>query len=272
MSHDISIAFIGAGAMGGAIARGLISSGAVEPSRVSVADPSEAVRSSFDGLGATTFADSFDMLGTARPDVVVIAVKPQILSKVVAPAASRLDGRLVVSIAAGVALSTLEQVVGHGRIVRVMPNLPMSHLSGAAAICPGPAASQRDVELVRDLLANLGAAKVMREDQLDVEGAVVGCGPAYFALFVDALTRAAVKEGMAAADAREMVAATMLGTARTILEEGVHPRAYMERVTSPGGTTAAALEEMEPLVMDAAYAAVDAALERTRQLAEAARR
>ncbi|MBQ3282753.1 MAG: pyrroline-5-carboxylate reductase, partial [Atopobiaceae bacterium] len=70
----------------------------------------------------------------------------------------------------------------------------------------------------------------------------------------------------------EMMAAPMLGTARTILEEGVHPRAYMERGTSPGGTTAAALEEMEPLVMDAAYAAVDAALERTRQLAEAARR
>ena len=268
----ITIAFIGAGAMGGAIARGLVASGAVEASRVCVADPSDAAREAFTALGGRAFADAYDMIDEVSPDVVFIAVKPQILPKVVQPVAGLLDGRLVVSIAAGVSLATLEQVVGHGRLVRVMPNLPMAHLSGAAAVCAGPSASQRDVDLVCALLGNLGAAKVMREDQLDVEGAVVGCGPAYFALFVDALTRAAVKEGMPAADARDMVVATMLGTARTLAEEGVHPRAYMERVTSPGGTTAAALEELEPCVMEGAYAAVAAALDRTRELAEASGR
>lgn len=269
MDASMRIAFVGAGAMGGAIARGMVAGDAVPASSVSVADPSDAVREAFAALGFGTYADARDMLGKARPDVVFLAVKPQILPKVVAPVAGLLDGRLVVSIAAGVSLAALERIVGHGRIVRVMPNLPMAHLSGAAAVCPGPSASQRDVALVCDLLRTMGCAKVMREDQLDVEGAVVGCGPAYFALFVDALTRAAVKGGMPAADAREMVAATMLGTARTILEEGVHPREYMERVTSPGGTTAAALEELEPCVMDGAYAAVAAALERTRELAQA---
>ena len=108
----------------------------------------------------------------------------------------------------------------------------------------------------------------MREDQLDAEGAVVSCGPAYIALFVDALTRAGVRAGMPAQACREMVEATMLGVARQLLESQEHPRAYMERVTSPGGTTAAGLYALEPLLVEGSYDAVDAALRRTAELAE----
>ena len=163
---------------------------------------------------------------------------------------------------------TLENLFEGARVIRVMPNLPIQVLSGATAIAPGKSATELDVERVRRLFSALGSAQVMREDQLDAEGAVVSCGPAYIALFVDALTRAGVKAGMPAQACREMVEATMLGVAKQLLESQEHPRAYMERVTSPGGTTAAGLYALEPLLVDGAYDAVDAALRRTAELAE----
>ena len=165
------------------------------------------------------------------------------------------------------ALPTLEGTLPGSRVVRVMPNLPVSVRSGASAVSGGSSATADDVELTRTLFSALGAAKVMREDQLDAEGAVVGCAPAFFALMVDTLTRAGIRTGLPAAAAREMVNATMLGVAEMLKESGEHPRAYMERVTSPGGTTAAALYELEPLLAKGSYDAVDAALERTAELA-----
>jgi pyrroline-5-carboxylate reductase len=200
--------------------------------------------------------------------VVVLAVKPQVLPQVVEPLADALAGRLVVSIAAGVTLDTLETFMPTSRVVRVMPNLPLQVLSGATAVCPGASASADDGELVRRMFAALGSAQVMNEHQLDVAGAVTGCGPAYFALFVDDLVRAGVRAGLPAAGCREMVLNTMRGVAQQLLDSGEHPRVYMEKVTSPGGTTAAGLEAMEWQVFQACSEAVDAALERTRELAE----
>ena len=129
-------------------------------------------------------------------------------------------------------------------------------------------ATSDDLELARTAFAALGAAFVMREDQLDVSGAVVGTAPAFFSLFVDTLTRAGVRAGLPAQACRELLETTMRGCAEQLLAEGVHPRAYMERVTSPGGTTAAALRELEPLMAAGSEEAVDAALARTRELAE----
>ena len=263
----VSVGIIGAGSMGSAIARGLVESGTLEPSSVLVCDPSVACTEPLAQVGMGVAADAQELVA-AQTDVVVFAVKPQVLPDVCAPLASSLEGRLVVSIAAGVALSTLEQLMPGARVVRVMPNLPIQVLSGATAVCAGTRASAEDVELTRSLFAALGAAEVMREDQLDTEGAVVSCGPAYVALFIDALTRAGVLRGLPAAACRELVEATVLGVARTLLETGEHPRSYMERVSAPGGTTAAGLKELEPVLLEGAYAAVDGALRRTSELAE----
>lgn len=267
MSPKKRVAFVGAGAMGGAIARGLLSCGAVDASHLAVADLSEVVRSSFAQEGAATFADARDMLVAFSADVVVLAVKPQVLQAAVAPIASALSGRLVVSIAAGVPIRTLEGLVGGARVVRCMPNLPMQASSGAVAITAGTKATADDVAYVAELLGHLGVARVMREDQLDAAGVVCGCAPAFFALFVDALTRVGIEAGMTAADSREMVASTMRGTADQLLNGGLHPRAYMELVSSPGGTTIKALRALEPGLVEATEAAVDAALARTRELA-----
>ena len=261
-----TVGIIGAGSMGGSIARGLITSGALQPCDLWVCDPATSCTEPLAQLGVQV-APNASSLVDAKTEVVVFAVKPQVLADVVKPLAKSLKGRLVVSIAAGVPLSTLESLLPESHVVRVMPNLPIQVLSGATAVTSGTRASEAHTELVRQLFSALGSAQVMREDQLDAEGAVVSCGPAYIALFADALTRAGVRAGLPASACREMVLATMRGVAETLLESGEHPRAYMERVTSPGGTTAAGLYAMEPLVQDAAYDAVDEALRRTAELA-----
>ena len=263
------VGVVGAGSMGGAIASGLVASGAADPSGVMAADPNETSRAALGELGIRTFSDAAEMV-SAGPDVVVLAVKPQILPGVLAGLAGLADllaGRPVISIAAGVPLATLEAALPTSRVVRVMPNLPVKVLSGATAICAGSRATAADVERARGIFGALGSARVMREDQLDAEGAVVSCGPAYIALFVDVLTRAAVEHGMACSDAREMVLSTMRGVATQLLESGEHPRAYMDKVTSPGGTTAAGLRALEPDLFLAVEDAVDAALRRTDELA-----
>ncbi len=265
-ANATSVGVLGCGSMGGAIARGLVQSKTLDPSRLVLFDPDSSCTEDLAELGAQIMSSAEELAKSAW-DVLVLAVKPQILPDVVAPIAGHLAGRLVVSIAAGVNLHTLEGLLPSARCVRVMPNLPIQVRSGATAIAPGPLATGEDVSLVQELFHALGSAQVMREDQLDAEGAVVSCGPAYVALFIDALTRAGVRAGLPAAVCRDMVEATVLGVAQTLLETGEHPRSYLERVTSPGGTTAAGLYQMEPLVMDAAYAAVDAALARTQELA-----
>lgn len=261
-----TVGIIGAGSMGGAIARGLVTSGALDADQVWVCDPMQDCTDPLAAMGMHVAGGARELVD-AQTDVVIVAVKPQVLADVVGPLGEGLAGRLVASIAAGVPLVTLETLLPASRVIRVMPNLPIQTLSGATAVAPGTRVAPEHVELVRSLFSALGSAQVMREDQLDAEGAVVSCGPAYLALFVDALTRAGVRAGLPASACREMVEATMLGVAKSLLESGEHPRSYMERVTSPGGTTAAGLYAMEPPLVQAAYDAVDAALARTAELA-----
>lgn len=262
----LTVGVVGAGAMGGSIARGLVEAGALAADRLLVADSDPARLDPFAALGARTYADGTALLAD-DPDVVVLAVKPQVLGDVMAALAPQMGSRLVISIAAGVPVSAIAGALPEARVVRVMPNLPVQVRSGATAVTAGPRAGEKDVELACTLFSALGAVAVMREDQLDVAGAVSGCAPAFFSLFVDALTRAGVLAGLPAATARDMVASTMRGCAEQLLAEGVHPRAYMERVTSPGGTTAAALRALEGPLTEGTYAAIDAALARTRELA-----
>ncbi len=271
--NDVKVGIVGAGSMGGAIASGLVSSGAWEASCILVAGhgAADAHFAPLAKKGIRTFGDASEMLA-CDPGVVVLAVKPQVLEGVVRPLAGSLAGRCVVSIAAGVPISSLEGMLPGSRVVRVMPNLCVQVLSGASAIAAGGSAGEGDVALVRELFSALGSAAVMREDQLEVEGAVVGTAPAFFSLFVDTLTRAGVKAGMPAAACRELLEATMRGCAEQLLGSGEHPRAYAEKVTSPGGTTAAALYELEPHLFEGSFAAVDAALSRASELASGSSR
>ncbi len=261
-----TVGVIGAGSMGGAIARGLVESGTLPAERVVVADHGAQKRAALESLGCRAFAEGAEVLAE-NPDVLVLAVKPQVMGPTMASIAEGAAGRLVVSIAAGVQLATIEAALPGARVVRAMPNLPVQVRSGATAVCAGSAATPADLELACGLFRALGSVAVMREDQLDVASAVVGTAPAFFSLFVDTLTRAGVRAGLPAQTCRELLEMTMLGCSEQLVSEGVHPRVYVERVTSPGGTTAAALEALEPLLFEGSFAAVDAALARTRELA-----
>lgn len=265
-ASGITVGIVGGGSMGGAIARGLVASGALDAARVLVADHGEGRRAALAELGMEVFPDERGLV-TRGPDVVVLAVKPQVMGPLLASVAEGVAGRLVISIAAGVTLATLEAALPGARVVRAMPNLPVQVRSGATAIAAGSRATAEDLRVAEEVFGALGAVATMREDQLDVAGAAVGTAPAFFSLFVDALTRAGVRAGLPAAACRSMLAATMRGCAEQLLNEGVHPREYMERVTSPGGTTAAALYELEGPLVEGTYTAVDAALARTRELA-----
>ncbi|WP_455138108.1 pyrroline-5-carboxylate reductase [Thermophilibacter sp.] len=260
-----TVGIVGGGSMGGSVARGLVGSGATDAARTLVADHHAERRDGLAELGIRTFADERSLMAEG-PDVVVLAVKPQVLPATMASVAPDAAGRLVVSVAAGVTLATLEVALPGARVVRAMPNLPVAVRSGATAVAAGASAAPGDAELVRALFSALGVAEIMREDQLDVAAVVAGCSPAFFALFVDALTRAGIRAGLPAAACRRMVEATMRGTAEQLVNGGAHPREYLEGVTSPGGTTAAALYALEPALVSGSYAAVDAALERTREL------
>lgn len=262
----VLVGVVGAGSMGGAVARGIVESGTLDASSVIVADHEQPKRAAFEAMGVRAFPDELALLAE-RPDVVVLAVKPQVLPGVLASVAPHVEGRLVISIAAGVTLATLEGALPGARVIRAMPNMPVQVRSGASALATGTRATADDLELARELFSAIGAVSVMREDQLDVESAVVGTAPAYFALFVDTLTRAGVAAGLPSATCREMLLATMRGCADQLLAGDAHPRAYMELVTSPGGTTAAGLRALEPELLEGSFAAVDAAMARTRELA-----
>lgn len=267
MSDTYRIGIVGAGSMGGAVARGLVASGLYEGSQVLVCDHNPGKLEALAAEAGVTCLPDAEALLAEGPDAVVLAIKPQVMAAFVRDHAEELSRALVISIAAGLPIATYERMLPGARVVRVMPNLPISVRSGASAVAAGSNATPEDVERVVAMFASMGSAQVMREDQVDVCGQSVGCSPALFALMVDTLTRAAVRRGMPAAAARSMFESTMLGTARLLVDSGEHPRAFMERVTSPGGTTIQFLKELEPLLAKGCEDGIDAALARNAELA-----
>ena len=266
MPEKPAVAVIGCGAMGGAIARGLVAKERVEPTDLVLVDADAKKAADLAAeLGARSVASAD--LGGATADVVLLAVKPQVLAAVCKEIAPVFRGRLVISIAAGVNLASLAKLApGAAGIVRAMPNLALTAGSGATALASQSATSEQR-SLARELFDAFGPAEFFTEGQLDAMGAISGAEPAYVALFVDALTRAAIEQGLPAATARRFILSTMIGTAK-ILEEGEHPRAFMEEVMSPGGTTVRAVAAMDPAFTKATHEGVRAAVARTRELAE----
>ena len=178
MAYRIGI--VGGGSMGGAIASGLVASGAFEPERVLVADPDAARLAELAAAyGMATYTDSFEMLAQ-DPEVVILAVKPQVMPGVLAELDKELARRLVISIAAGVPIATYEAALPGARVIRIMPNLPIQVRSGASALAVGSRATKEDVDVALQIFSSLGSVRVMREDQVDVSGQSVGCSPAIF--------------------------------------------------------------------------------------------
>lgn len=265
---SMTLAVVGGGRMGEAIVAGLLAAKKFSPEDVVVAEP-EATR-----RAALTTAHSVRCVPSAREalsgaSVVLLAVKPQVIDAVAADIAPVLPRRaLVVSIAAGVSCSRLEAELPSGTaVVRVMPNTPAMVGEGMSVVSGGTEATPGQVERVRDMFAAIGRAVVLDERLQDAGMAISGAGPAYFALFVDALARAGVRQGLTREVAQLLAVQTMRGTAELLDATGQHPEQLVDAVTSPGGTTIAAIEALEAGGLRTAVAeGVSAAVKRAKEL------
>lgn len=268
MSGMGRLAVIGGGRMGEAIVGGLLAADAVQADSIIVAEPNAARRGELAAVyGVTVVEDGAQAVAGA--DSVLVAVKPQIIDGVVAALAGAIaPGTLVVSIAAGITCARLESLLpADTPVVRVMPNTPALVGAGMAVISGGTEATPAQVEAVRDAFAAIGEAVVLEERYQNAASAISGSGPAYVALFVDALARAGVREGLSRDVAQRLAVQTIRGTAELIDRTGQHPEAIVDAVASPGGTTIAAIAKLEEGGFRASIAAaVRAAVERSREL------
>jgi pyrroline-5-carboxylate reductase len=210
----------------------------------------------------------------AEAETVILVVKPQDMSDLLKEIAQAIKpGTLVVSLAAGVDTTFIESRLPEGvAVVRVMPNTPAQVDEGMAAISPGSHSTQDHLDRVTEILSATGRVITVPERYQDAVTAISGTGPAYLFFVVEAMIEAGVHLGLPRDTATELVVQTMLGSAKLLRETGEHPTVLRERVTSPGGTTAAAVRELEDHKVRAAFLrAMEAARDRSRDLAAAAR-
>jgi pyrroline-5-carboxylate reductase len=260
-----SLSIIGGGRMGEAIVGGLLGAGVLDAASITIAEPSKDRRESL----ARTFDVSLvaDAMSALPADTVILAVKPQVIDEVVSGLASALAGSLVVSIAAGVSCARLESLMPPGTaVVRVMPNTPALVGQAMSVVSAGTETTAEQLEQVSALFSALGSVRVLDERYQDAATAISGSGPAYFALVIDALARAGVRQGLPRDIAQELATQTMFGTATLLKETGMHPEALVDAVASPGGTTIAAVEALEARALRSAFGeAVTAAVAKAKE-------
>ena len=264
----MSIAFLGAGAMGEALMRGLISAQVYAPTDIVAYDADSArVQSVAQSLGVRAAASPQSLLDGA--EVLLLAVKPQVLTsalellrEVVA------ETQTVISIAAGVSTARIEDCFAqHIPVVRVMPNTPALIGAAASAISAGQWATSAHLALAHRIFDAVGVAVDVPEKLLDAVTGLSGSGPAYVYVFIEALSDAGVRAGLPRDVATQLAAQTVLGSARMVLETGTHPGVLKDMVTSPGGTTIAGLHALEQNAFRGAVIdAVQAATQRSKEL------
>jgi pyrroline-5-carboxylate reductase len=260
------LGFIGAGAMGGALLRGLLAAGRVKKAELVFCDPDPKRQQEMKELGIDAALKNAEVM---HSPVVVLAVKPQILKNVLEEIRDFIRPRhLVISIAAGVPLAVLEEALPDGRVIRAMPNAPLLVQAGMTALAPGSRATPEDLDLALDLFRAVGRAEVVQEAHLDAVTALSGSGPAFVAVFLEALADGAVKMGLPRVLAMEFAAQTVFGTALLLLEKNLHPGLLKDLVSSPGGTTIHGLHALEQGAFRAAViSAIESATWRSQDLA-----
>lgn len=232
-------------------------------------DPFAGARDAF--VRATGASIAEDAAGVAAvSEVILLATKPQDIAGALSDIAKAAAGKplLVVSIAAGVTLGAMEKVAPENlRVVRAMPNTPALVGKGAAGYCLGTRATEEDAVITESLLGAVGLTARVPEKLMDAVTGLSGSGPAYIYLVIEALADGGVKAGLPRVDAIRLAAQTVAGAAAMVLETGEHPAVLKDMVTSPGGTTIAALAELEKYgVRSALIRAVDAATARSAEL------
>ena len=264
------IAVLGAGKIGESLVAGLVSSRWREPSEiVATGRRDERLAELAERYGVETTRSNREAADGAS--VIVVAVKPQDIETLLGELVGAVQpGQTVLSIVAAIPTALLERHLGDGvPVVRAMPNTPAAVHEGIAGIAPGRHAGDEDVARAEEVLSHLGRTVRIEESYMDAVTAVSGSGPAYFALLAESMIEAGILLGLSREISTTLVVQTMLGTAKLLRDEGMHPVELREMVTSPGGTTIAAIRELEQAGVRAAFLnAIQAAMRRSRELAE----
>jgi pyrroline-5-carboxylate reductase len=241
-----TIGFIGAGNMGKAIMKGILSAGQASPDEIFVFDlyqPSlDAVHSE---MGVSIASSEKEV--AQKAEIIILAVKPNGISEVLNTINEEIsEDKVVVSIAAGTSIEKLSaNLPDHAKIVRVMPNTPALVGYGMSAISCNPYVTEEEQQVILSIFNSFGEAELVGENLMDAVTGISGSGPAYVYMFIEALADGAVVEGMSRNNAYKFAAQTVLGAAQMVLQTGKHPGELKDMVSSPGGTTIAAVKSLE---------------------------
>ncbi|MGH2995011.1 MAG: pyrroline-5-carboxylate reductase [Gaiellaceae bacterium] len=264
------LAVLGAGKAGEALIAGVLSSNWTTAEQiVATARHQEHLDQLAERYGiATTLSNVEAVEGAA---IIVVAVKPQDIEALLAEVGSAVSAeQTVLSIAAAIPTELIERQLGNRvPVVRAMPNTPVTVHEGMAGIAAGSHAEERHVAQAEEILGSVGRSVRVDEEYMDAITAVSGSGPAYFALLAESMIEAGILLGLSREVSTDLVVQTMLGTAKLLRDEKMHPVQLREMVTSPGGTTIAAIRELEQAGVRAAFLnAIQAAMERSKELAK----
>ena len=262
------VGFIGGGNMGEALIKGLIAANLVPAEAVYASDVRiERLRALDQQYGVQLCEDNAELV--RQVDVVILAVKPQIMAPVVRHIASAVTRKkLLISIAAGVSTTTIRAALGKdARLIRVMPNTPALVLEGVTAIAKAEGLEPGDLDTAGEIFSAVGRVVTLDEELMDAVTGLSGSGPAYVAVVVESLADGGVKMGLDRITAMTLATQTVLGAARLMLETGMHPGALKDMVSSPGGTTIAGIAAMEEGgIRNTLIKAVERATQRSREL------
>jgi pyrroline-5-carboxylate reductase len=263
------VAILGTGQIGEALLSGLLSSGWRSAAELSASTRrEERAQELRERHGVAVSLSNAEAAAGAA--LVVVAVKPQDIDALLGEIGPLIQpDQTVLSVAAAIPTAAIERHLDGGvPVVRAMPNTPATVHEGIAGICAGAHASDEHLTLAEEALRHLGAVVRVSEPYMDAVTAVSGSGPAYFALLAEAMIEAGILLGLSREISTQLVVQTMLGTAKQLRDGGMHPVELREMVTSPGGTTIAAIRELERAGVRAAFLnAIQAAMDRSRELA-----
>ena len=272
MSLDRTIAVIGAGNLGGALASGLLRDPSVKPSSLIAADVSEHRLAELSSATPGIRTTQDNRAAVEEADVVILAVKPHLVAHVLLEIGDVLrPGQLLISFAAAVSIRSIEARLDHPQpIVRAMPNIAMTVHAAATGLCANSHATSAHRNLAQSIFSTVGQTVFVDESQMHAVTGLSGSGPAYVFTIIEALAAGGVRMGLAPGAATKLAAQTVLGAAKMALEGGKHPAVLRDQVTTPGGTTIAGLHEIElGAVRGALMSAVQAATERSIELSQA---
>lgn len=262
-----TLGFLGYGNMGAAILEGLIGLGAVDRAKALAFDPSPARCAEAERIGVACASSLADLV--SRSGVLILAVKPQVMGAVLDEVKPALKpGTLVISIAAGISSQFIQSRLSGGTpVIRVMPNTPYMVHAGASGMAPSVECSEAQIEIAREIFASMGIAEVVEESAIDAITALSGSGPAYFFYMVECLVEAAVAQGLERGMAERLAGQTLYGAGKLLKETGEAAGELRKKVTSPGGTTEAALNAFRAEGLEKTVGvAVSAAANRSREL------